>query len=428
MDDDPLLAAMIKVGTSSQQVLGYATLNPELSARGKQTIIVDDHVLRRKNSSDSYTIWKCTANSHCKLAVKTNNEDLRIIWKKNTHNHSQTELYNCVQSVSGESVVRTFRTRLDTLGLRVDNFAYGKNTEKDGVIVWHCLSKGCKARAVTDMNANNCEHPFAHHNHASKSDEHFLSLELRHGIKRRISLDPSERPQKAVDMVIKDIDDNEMNSHDLENLACVAKRKKYSKKPRQPRDGCELSSTWVKLLNKEINVDGGSLVQAVENNVVMFGTEKSFQLLRENYSQVFGDGTFKFAPKGYLQMYTIHIYKHNKYIQVAYFLLKDKHFKTYNTMCKMLHGICPELNRSVFQLDFEPGVHKAVRTQFPGAVVRGCRFHLAQSWNRRIQRHGLQKTYIAARSQAAIWLQTVFGLPSLEPASVKPLFNDTLVQ
>ena len=84
----------------------------------------------------------------------------------------------------------------------------------------------------------------------------------------------------------------------------------------------------------------------------MLGTEKSFQLLRENYSQVFGDGTFKFDPKGYLQMYTIHIYKHNKYIQVAYFLLKDKHFKTYNTMCKMLHGICPELNRSVFQLDF----------------------------------------------------------------------------
>ena len=184
----------------------------------------------------------------------------------------------------------------------------------------------------------------------------------------------------------------------------------------------------MKLLNKEINVDGGSLVQAVENNVVMLGTEKSFQLLRENYSQVFGDGTFKFAPKGYLQMYTIHIYKHNKYIQVAYFLLKDKHFKTYNTMCKMLHGICPELNRSVFQLDFEPGVHKAVRKQFPGAVVRGCRFHLAQSWNRRIQRHGLQKTYIAARSQAAIWLKTVFGLPSLEPASVQPFFNDILVQ
>ena len=130
------------------------------------------------------------------------------------------------------------------------------------------------------------------------------------------------------------------------------KEKKYSKKPRQPRDGCELSSTWVKLLNKEINVDGGYLVQAVENNVVMLGTEKSFQLLRKNYSQVFGDGTFKLAPKGYLQMYTIHIYKHNKYIQVAYFLLKDKHFKTFNTMCKMLHGICPELNRSVFQLDF----------------------------------------------------------------------------
>ena len=147
----------------------------------------------------------------------------------NTHNNSQTELYNCVQSVSGESVVRTFRTRLDTLGLRVDNFAYGKNTEKDGVIVWHCLSKGCKARAVTDMNANNCEHPFAHHNHAPKSDEHFLSLELRHGIKRRISLNLSERPQKAVDMVIKNIDDNEMNSHDLENLACVAKRKSTAK-------------------------------------------------------------------------------------------------------------------------------------------------------------------------------------------------------
>ena len=436
MDDDPLLAALVKVGTSTQQAEAegvhgeprYATPNPESSARGKQTVIVDGHVLSRKVSRDSYTIWQCKANRHCKVTVKTNNEDLRIIWKKDTHNHIQKELYHCVSRVSNESVVKTFQTRLDTLGLRVDNFAYRKHSEKDGSIVWYCVNKGCKARAVTYMNASNCEHPFAQHNHDPKSDDHFASLERRQGVKRRISLDPSERPQKAVDMVIQNVDDDELDGPSLENLACVAKRKKSSKKPRRPRDDCELSSTWTKILSKEIEVHGGSLVQQVENNVVMLGSEKGFQLLRDNCKQIFGDGTFKFSPAGYVQMYTIHIYKNNKYIQVAYFLLKNKFYRTYNTMCKMIKKICPELNNAVFQLDFEAGVHKAVRTQFPGAVVRGCRFHLTQAWNRRMQRLGLQKTYIDAKSQAAIWLKTIFGLPCLQPEDVEHFFTHTLCQ
>lgn len=37
------------------------------------------------------------------------------------------------------------------------------------------------------------------------------------------------------------------------------------------------------------------------------------------------------------------------------------------------------LNLEVVYTDFEKGIHSAKRQVFPSAVLKGCRFHLAQS-------------------------------------------------
>ena len=82
--------------------------------------------------------------------------------------------------------------------------------------------------------------------------------------------------------------------------------------------------TWQKIIEAEIVVDGSNLVRRCQNNVVMFGIDKSIKILQDNSSQIFGDGTFRYAPKGYYQMYTFHIFKNNTYIPVLYFLLENK--------------------------------------------------------------------------------------------------------
>ena len=97
----------------------------------------------------------------------------------------------------------------------------------------------------------------------------------------------------------------------------------------------------------------------------MIASDKSLALIRGNNKQAFGDGTFRYAPKGYYQMYTFHIHESNTYVQVAYFLLLKKTLKTYVTMFEMLKERCGTVD--IFQLDFEVGVHTAVARVFPEA-------------------------------------------------------------
>ena len=91
----------------------------------------------------------------------------------------------------------------------------------------------------------------------------------------------------------------------------------------------------------------------------------------------------------------------------------------------MIKEVC-DLTSSHFQLDFEIAVHKAIKATFPAATIRCCRFHLAQAWNRKIQKLGLQATYQGATSQTAVWLKSIFGLPGLPPSKVELFFTATL--
>ena len=76
----------------------------------------------------------------------------------------------------------------------------------------------------------------------------------------------------------------------------VAKRKKRSKKPLLPK-ASEIDEAWQTILAQDKFVQGGELVQDVRKGVVMLGSKESFQLWSEHAEQIFGDGTFKYAPK-----------------------------------------------------------------------------------------------------------------------------------
>ena len=61
----------------------------------------------------------------------------------------------------------------------------------------------------------------------------------------------------------------------------------------------EVEEAWANILNQTHFVQGGELVHEVRNKVVMLGSDKSFELLSSNATHIFGDGTFRFAPKHY---------------------------------------------------------------------------------------------------------------------------------
>jgi hypothetical protein len=79
-----------------------------------------------------------------------------------------------------------------------------------------------------------------------------------------------------------------------------------------------------------------------------------------------------------------------------------------------------ELDVNVFPAivyaDFETAIHNAVTTVWPGLEVKACRFHLGQSWWRKIQSLGLSKQYGKRDSEVSQFLKKIFGL------SLWPLF------
>ena len=95
-------------------------------------------------------------------------------------------------------------------------------------------------------------------------------------------------------------------------------------------------------------------------------------------------------------------------------------------MFRLLKSHCPDLKIAKLQMDFEVAAINAAKEVFPEAEVRGCRFHLAQAWFRKLGRLGLHSVYNHKTSKAAIWLKSIFGLPGLEPEEVEQFFNQEL--
>jgi hypothetical protein len=82
-------------------------------------------------------------------------------------------------------------------------------------------------------------------------------------------------------------------------------------------------------------------------------------------------------------------------VQLVFFLLATKHPTSYDDVFSHTVTEAAQLGVNVFQTivvaDFETAIHSAVTTVRPGLDVKACRFHLRQSWWRKIQSLRLSK-------------------------------------
>jgi len=60
--------------------------------------------------------------------------------------------------------------------------------------------------------------------------------------------------------------------------------------------------------------------------------------------------------------------------------------------------------------DFEESIHAGAKMIWSLIQVIGCRFHLTQSWWRKIQEIGLTDVYKNKKCESGIWLRKIFGL------------------
>ena len=103
------------------------------------------------------------------------------------------------------------------------------------------------------------------------------------------------------------------------------------------------------------------------------------------------DGTFKIAPRGIQQMYTIHSrMNHNDpFTPCAYALMERKTSAAYEDVFEALKDkaitLGYTLNPENFSTDYELAAIQAIKKCFPNTQLAGCLFHFAQICWRKVQ-------------------------------------------
>ena len=162
--------------------------------------------------------------------------------------------------------------------------------------------------------------------------------------------------------------------------------------------------------------------------IVMFTCATNLESLCE-IDDIYLDGTFKSTPKFFEQVYIWHGCKNGNYVPLLFFLLPGKSEVVYQAMIHMAVEACSKLsftlNPKTVRIDFEKPMYNALQSTLLNAEVLCCRFHLGQSWHRKIVDLNLGNDYKDNESEIGRWLHHAFGLQHLHPKEIEDLHSLT---
>ncbi|KAL3086831.1 hypothetical protein niasHT_035957 [Heterodera trifolii] len=101
------------------------------------------------------------------------------------------------------------------------------------------------------------------------------------------------------------------------------------------------------------------------------------------------DGTFRSAPKPWMQVFVIGCYVNNRMVVAAQALLPGKASKYYTEVLQQLKRAVEPILPIKVMSDFEIGMLKAMRHVFPSCERSGCSFHMAQAVFRKARSMGI---------------------------------------
>lgn len=146
-----------------------------------------------------------------------------------------------------------------------------------------------------------------------------------------------------------------------------------------------------------------------KNRILLFATTRSKEELATT-RHLYCDGTFKSAPKPFLQIYSIHGDIDGTVKPLAYAMLLNKKMSTYKLLFQLLKSTIPGMSIDFFTSDFEEAAVRGILSVFPKVAVKGCYFHFKKALQKRGKELGLNENSIFRKHVA---LCTV--LPYLPP-------------
>lgn len=310
-------------------------------------------------------------------------------------------------------------------------FKFSKaNTKLDGTTRWKCIDRKCDAIVYTDQTNKICSESenVIHINHGPYTRNLIDRQIINSACKRKAEDDLHCRPKKIVMQEICKNTSSNANIIDVKRISKNIYEKRKKILPAVPKDlaGVHKALEDTKPVTKE--GEPFLLFNDIEKHVIIFSCNTNLKLLSE-IDSIYMDGTFKFCPRFFTQMFTIHILKNGHYIPIIFCLLLNKSYETYvytfNKINNLLNELSIQFSPKWVTIDFEMAIHKAVEDVWPNTEIVGCRFHLTQAWWRNVQKFGLSVDYNDMSSEIGQWIRHTFGLLFLDPYEVSECFvND----
>ncbi|XP_060870098.1 uncharacterized protein LOC132944652 [Metopolophium dirhodum] len=312
----------------------------------------------------------------------------------------------------------------------VHEYMYTKCNELNtGDIIWKCPKKTCYASVKTNDRPELLESRGTHkHDHLSSSDIEKLKIDVV--LKRKAIEDPTVRPNKLIRRAIAVSEVVDMC--DISNFRRHIYRQRRKSQPVLPKS---IEDAVQQLTIRQNEIQTFKLERFVfvhdDNSIVAITCKTNLQCMCTSLP-LFADGTFNYCPKYFYQIYTIHVYKNNIYLPLVYFLLNGKSTECYTKMWNFLKELCGSFNLSfkpnLIRVDFEISAHIAIKFVFPECKILGCKFHLGQSWYRKLNQDfpTLRNEYNNSESETGKWLKNFFGLSFLPYTEVSEAFCELI--
>jgi len=314
----------------------------------------------------------------------------------------------------------------------VDKFKFSfHKLLQNGQHRYKCTKRGCTANLKVleneDIVWTSCN---LEHNHDADEENKIERQIISNNLKRKATENLCERPSKLLHSYLRENNTNAITTKDVTYIKHNIFQARASLRPNLPRSRQEVHD-----ILKDMDVktyEGNTFLQVnnAEKGILLFSTEDNLKFLSKS-TTFYVDGTFSYCTQFFYQFFTIHVMKNNHYVPLVFTLLKDKKQESYVDIFRIIDNYCltynSEFNLESIYVDFEIAIHNAINDVWPMTKVRGCRFHLGQSWYRTIKKFGLSSEYVQ-NTEIGQYLKYIFGLPFLDPQSVGDCFSNELAE
>lgn len=259
-------------------------------------------------------------------------------------------------------------------------FSYNYKKETPNKIIWRCRTAGCNSYLQT--NNELAILGISDHSHEENFEKNLQDYAYRTILKR--SEETSELPREIIYRTMKDYNDVEVSTSPLlSSLTTQIKKHRNARHIINMPEKSDIPTSIRNLPSGEAFLQYDSGLDD-EDRVVVFCTEENL-IHFEHQETILADGTFKYVPSKFQQLFTLVAYINGIYVPLIYCLMKKKNIASYSKLCLFLKDKIPKFKPKSIILDFEAASRNVFQRMYPEAQLYGCFFHLAQILRRKIQ-------------------------------------------